>query len=148
MVGVAEQTIPYLVAILAGWVVAHTIKGVIAWLQDRKLNLVQILFLSGGMPSSHTATVVAVWTLIAMSPESSSGLIGLATIFVLIVCYDAVKVRRSVGEQGIALRQLIRNSGQDDIKMPRAAKGHTPLEVAVGGCIGLLIGFVVYSTML
>lgn len=57
--------------------------------------------------------------------------------------YDALMVRRSVGEQGSSIQQLIKAT-KANVKIPRAAKGHTPLEVLVGALLGLLIGLVVY----
>ena len=61
----------------------------------------------------------------------------------MIVMYDAVMVRRSSGEQGIAIQELIK-LGKANVVLPRSAKGHTPLEVAVGAVLGLVIGVVVF----
>ena len=57
--------------------------------------------------------------------------------------YDAMKVRRSSGEQGIAIQQLIKEQ-KSKIKLPRAAQGHTPVEVAIGAVLGAVIGAVVF----
>jgi acid phosphatase family membrane protein YuiD len=57
--------------------------------------------------------------------------------------YDAVMVRRSVGEQGAAIQQLIKQS-KHAVTLPRAAKGHTPAEVLVGAILGVVIGLVVF----
>ena len=62
-----------------------------------------------------------------------------------VVMYDAVMVRRSVGEQGRAIQELIRATKQNQqVAIPRAAKGHTPFEVLVGAMLGVLIGGVVF----
>ena len=134
---------PYVVAIAVAWLLAHAIKYAIAKLRHQKLDFTHQLFISGGMPSSHAATSVAVWMVILLLDGPRSAVFGLATLVTLIVCYDAVKVRRSVGEQGAALQSLIRES-KKDIKMPRAAKGHTPVEVVAGAFLGLAVGFVVF----
>ena len=134
---------PYLLAIGVAWITAHIIKYTIATVQGKQLNLTRHLFISGGMPSSHAATTVSVWMVVLMKDGYESGLFGLATLITLIVCYDAVKVRRSVGEQGYAIQQVIKQS-KLSIDLPRAAKGHTPVEVIMGSLLGLIIGLVVF----
>ena len=94
----------YLIAIVAAWLMAHIIKYTIAALRHQKLDFTHQLFISGGMPSSHAATSVAVWTVVLLIDGPESAVFGLATLITLIVCYDAVKVRRSVGEQGEAVQ--------------------------------------------
>lgn len=137
---------PYLIGIGLSWSVAHVIKYILAvsGYQDR-VSFVRQMFISGGMPSSHAATTVAVWTLLWLYEGLQSAVFGLATLVVLIVCYDAVKVRRSSGEQGEAIQKLIKE--QDSrVALPRLAKGHTPVEVIVGAVLGVLIGLVVFFT--
>lgn len=125
------------------WVTAHTIKFIIGYIKKEEQTIKTLLFISGGMPSGHSATVIAMTTIIGLRDGFGSGLFGIAVLLSTIVMYDAVKVRRSSGEQGLALRQLIRESGSN-IELPRAAKGHNPLEVLLGAILGLLIGIVVY----
>jgi len=134
---------PYLWAIIVAWLASHVVKYLIALYKGKQLDFTHQLFISGGMPSSHAATSVAVWTVILLKDGAQSGLFGLATLLALVVTYDAVKVRRSSGEQGEAIAQLIQ-AGKSDIRIPRAAKGHTPLEVLVGALFGSVIGFVVF----
>lgn len=134
---------PYLIAIAVSWLLAHAIKYAIARMKGQKVDFTRQLFISGGMPSSHAATSVALWTVIGLKDGVESGLFGLATLFVLIVCYDAVKVRRSSGEQGTALVELIKET-KSSVNLPRTAKGHTPIEVFAGAVFGALIGFVVF----
>ena len=134
---------PYILAIVVAWLMAHVIKYTIAGVRHQKLDFTHQLFISGGMPSSHAATSVSVWSLILLIDGPNSAVFGLATLVVLIVCYDAVKVRRSVGEQGEAIQALIRES-KKDIPLPRAARGHTPLEVVAGAVLGVIVGLVVF----
>lgn len=135
----------YIIAIGAAWLVAHVIKFIIASFTGKQVNFTKQLFISGGMPSSHAATTVAVWTVVLFKDGSQSGLFGLATLVTLVVCYDAVRVRRSVGEQGDAIQKLIQ-AGKSKIAKPRSAKGHTPLEVLAGSLLGFIIGYVVFIT--
>jgi len=134
---------PYIIAIVTAWLIAHIIKFTIAKIRSEKRQLLSQLFISGGMPSSHSATSVATLTVIGLIDGFGSGLFGLAGLFTLIVVYDAVKVRRSSGEQGEAIRALIKEQGSS-IALPRAAKGHTPVEAIVGSILGAIIGVVVF----
>ncbi|MNU06825.1 hypothetical protein D3C72_2521530 [compost metagenome] len=52
-------------------------------------------------------------------------------------------VRRSSGEQGKAIQELIKEQ-KSGVALPRAAKGHTPVEVFAGAVLGALIGLVVF----
>jgi acid phosphatase family membrane protein YuiD len=139
-----EQIVsPYILAIVSAWVLAHIIKYSIAGLRGKRLDLTHQLFISGGMPSSHAATSVAVWAVVLLREGYHSAIFGLATLVVLIVCYDAVKVRRSVGEQGNAIQEIIKKTNVK-VNVPRSAQGHTPLEVIAGSILGCVIGLVVF----
>lgn len=134
---------PYIIAILAAWLVAQGAKYFLVAIRQRRFDHIRQLYLSGNMPSAHSATVVALITVIALRDGFGSGLFGLAALFAAIVMYDAMMVRRSSGEQGVAIQQLIKEQ-KSKVALPRAAKGHTPLEVVVGGLLGGLIGLVVF----
>lgn len=134
---------PYLITVLIAWFGAHIVKYVIGLIKKEKRGFRSQLFMSGGMPSSHSTTVVALVTIIGLRDGIGSGIFGLGVLFALIVMYDAVKVRRSSGEQGAAIHALIKEQNSK-VKLPRAAKGHTPLEVAIGSIFGVLIGLVVF----
>ncbi len=134
---------PYLIAVALGWVVAQGLKYVFAVVKHRKFSQLRQLYLSGNMPSSHSATVVALATVAACKDGVDSGLFAVTALFAAVVMYDAVMVRRSSGEQGVAIQQLIK-SLKSNVRLPRAAKGHTPLEVLVGALLGVAIGLVVF----
>jgi acid phosphatase family membrane protein YuiD len=134
---------PYLIAIVAAWVVAQGMKYVILVLRHRSFNHLRQLYMSGKMPSAHSATVVAVATVIGLIDGFGSAVFGLSLLVAAVVMYDAVMVRRSSGEQGAAIQELIREQ-HSKVALPRAAKGHTPPEVLVGAVLGVLIGYVVF----
>lgn len=134
---------PYLLAILAAWIIAQGAKYLIAVIKSRSLRHFRHLYISGNMPSAHSASVLALTTMIALRDGMDSGLFGLAALFAAIVMYDAVMVRRSSGEQGMAIQALIKEQ-KSKVAIPRAAKGHTPVEVIVGALLGTLIGVVVF----
>lgn len=131
----------YLIAGAAGWLVAQGLKYLIYGVKNRGFSARE-LYLSGGMPSAHSATTVSVLVIIGALQGVDSAIFGLATLVTAIVMYDAVMVRRSSGEQGAALTELIKEQ-KSKVRLPRVAKGHTPTEVAVGGFLGLLVGLAI-----
>lgn len=134
---------PYFIAIIAAWLIAQGVKYLLVAVKNRSFDHVRQLYLSGNMPSAHSATVVALVTVIGLKDGIGSGLFALAALFAGIVMYDAMMVRRSSGEQGIAIQRLIKEQ-KSSIPLPRAAKGHTPLEVLAGAVLGFVIGLVVF----
>jgi len=134
---------PYLITILLAWLGAHVIKYIVSSLRNEKLTLKGYLFTSGGMPSAHSAAVISMATIIGLRDGFDSGLFGIAMLFAVIVMYDAMKVRRSSGEQGLVIHKLIKET-KSKIEPPRVAKGHSPTEVALGAMLGVIVGFVVF----
>jgi acid phosphatase family membrane protein YuiD len=134
---------PYLWAVIIAWTAAHIVKYVIAIVRGNQKKFRSQVFISGGMPSSHVATSVALWVVILLIDGPTSGLFGLATLFVLVVGHDAVRVRRSSGEQGVALLQVLIET-KSRAKVPYIASGHTLVEIAVGAVFGAAIGIVVF----
>lgn len=134
---------PYISAVIIAWIVAQSAKYLLVAIKRRRFDHLRQLYLSGNMPSAHSATVMALIVVIGLRDGVGSGLFGLALLFAAIVMYDATMVRRSSGEQGQAIQALIKEQ-KSKVGMPRAAKGHTPMEVIVGACIGACIGVVVF----
>lgn len=133
---------PYIIAIGLAWIVAQGMKFLIVTVRAGAVDYRQ-LYKSGSMPSVHSATSMALLTVIALKDGVDSALFGIAALFTVIVMYDAVMVRRSTGEQGAAIEALIKEQ-KSKVRPPRAAKGHEPLEVAVGMLLGLAVGCVVF----
>lgn len=138
---------PYIAAGLAGWVVAQSIKYLIKSIRLGHPAPIRKLYTSGNMPSAHSATIVSVLTVVGYLDGVGSGLFGFAFAVTTIVLYDAMMVRRSSGEQGQSLTDLIKEQ-KSEVRLPRVAKGHTPIEVAVGTLIGFLVGAVVATSPL
>jgi uncharacterized protein len=134
---------PYIITIAVAWLIAHSIKYIISASKNEKYRFRSHVFMSGGMPSSHSAVTAGMATIIGLRDGFGSGIFGLAVLFAMIVMYDALKVRRSSGEQGAALTKLIKEL-KTKIELPRVAKGHRPDEVVLGALLGIFIGLVVY----
>lgn len=135
---------PYLLAIMISWIVAQGLKYIIITIKNRKLSYFRQLYLSGNMPSAHSASTVALATLVGLIEGTGSAVFAVAALFAAVVMYDAIMVRRSVGEQGVALETLIRLAKNKSLIIPRAARGHTPLEVLAGATLGVAIALIVF----
>jgi len=132
----------YLVAPLIAWFLAQLLKFLLNS-RAQKGQRWRLLYQSGNMPSAHTATLVALTTVIGIKDGVGSGLFALAVVVTAVAAYDAVMVRRSGGEQGLALRKLLDASPFKKDPKPYLALGHRPLEVAVGTLLGVVVGICV-----
>ncbi len=139
-----ELVSPYIIAAGLGWVVAQASKYVVASFKLGKLASYRQLYLSGRMPSAHSATTVALLVTVAAFNGVHSAIFGVAFLLTLIVLYDAMMVRRSSGEQGVALTAFMKEQ-KSKVPYPRVAMGHTPMEVAVGSLLGLVVGLAVVT---
>ena len=131
-----------LVCSMLGWLCASVAKVVILFVRERRLDLRKI-FASGGMPSSHSATVSSLAAAVAKTDGLESTVFAISFMFAFIVMYDASGVRRAAGEQAKILNQLVDNFSENKpAYMKKNLKeiiGHTPLEVIVGALLGILI---------
>lgn len=132
-----------LVSAVLGWFVAQILKTLIHLFFTKKF-VPERLVGSGGMPSSHSATVCALATAILIQEGPDSLFFAIALILAIIVMHDAMGVRRETGIQARILNemmQLFEDMGSD---MPAQEKlkefvGHTPLQVLIGAILGILI---------
>jgi hypothetical protein len=127
-------------AIFIPWAIAQVLKVAIEYIRKRKLNL-RLLASAGGMPSSHSATVCALTTAIAIQEGMSSSLFAISFVLAIIVMYDAAGVRRAASIQARILNQIIDELFQghpiSETRL-RELLGHTPVEVVVGGVLGIV----------
>ena len=112
--------------------------------KTKKFNFRRILG-AGGMPSSHSAVVVSIATLIGKNYGVDSAIFALSLIFALVVMYDACGVRRAAGKQAKLLNEIVNTPGLSSIEVKgklQEALGHTPVQVFVGALIGIIAGLV------
>lgn len=125
-----------------GWFTAQALKVVLCLLFNRRLD-VALFFSSGGMPSSHSASVCAMAAAIAKSQGVDNPIFALALLFAFIVMYDASGVRRASGEHAKIINKLVQSiTSNNEVGMESNLKeliGHTPLEVIAGACLGVFI---------
>lgn len=107
---------------------------------------------TGGMPSSHSATVAALATAIGISEGVGSVFFAIAFVLAGVVIYDAMGVRRHAGSHASMLNMMLDDlieSGDlamfQDEKYTKRFKellGHEPAETFFGTLFGILIAFV------
>ena len=126
------------------WLAIQSFK--VAWdlITTKKFNFKRILG-AGGMPSSHSAVVTSLATLIGKSEGFNSPMFALSLIFACIVMYDAAGVRRAAGKQAQLLNKIINTPGLSGIQVQEKlveVLGHTPTQVFVGALIGIIAGII------
>ena len=110
----------------------------------KKFNFKRIMG-AGGMPSSHSAVVVGLATLIGKYEGVNSAIFGLAFIVAFVVMYDACGVRRAAGKQAALLNKLVETPGLTGVQVSEKlveVLGHTPVQVIVGALIGVVVGLI------
>ena len=139
----------YLLSIsLTGWLVAQVLKTLINGLLLGKFSL-ERMWGSGGMPSSHSATVCSLVVAAARLYGPDSAIFALAFIMAIIVMYDAMGVRYETGEQAKVLNKMLeqwievteKNNPFLQNMHLKEMVGHTPLQVMAGFALGILVGF-------
>jgi len=137
---------PIIDCALLAWFLAQLIKVVLDLLLLRQFHVKRFVS-SGGMPSSHSALVVACTTAIGRLYGIEGPVFALAVILSAVVMYDACNVRRSAGDTAHLVNQLLMHveklTAQELADNLKEVMGHTPLQVAAGAMLGLGVGLLV-----
>jgi acid phosphatase family membrane protein YuiD len=128
------------------WAVAQGTKFAIGRIRDKRFDWSYFVS-TGGMPSSHSATVTALATSLGMSYGFTSAYFDISVILAIIVMYDAAGVRRAVSRQSVILNRIMRelreqrprNEVERDL---RELWGHSPFQVVVGALLGIFIAWI------
>ena len=134
---------PAMMALLA-WFSAQIIKMILTFIFCRDEFSFSLIMASGGMPSSHSATVCALTTSIILTEGIGSVAFAIAGVLSFVVMYDARGVRRSAGEQAKKLNDIIEHLSDNDEDFEhddpvKEILGHTPLQVVIGAILGIAI---------
>lgn len=138
-----------LISALTGWTVAQILKTIIDFALNRSFSAERLVG-SGGMPSSHSATVCALATASAYQYGVSSFEFAVSFVLASVVMYDAIGVRQETGKQAKLLNMLLE---QDFLKLNNVEfqqklkefVGHTPIQVFAGAVLGVLIALMMNS---
>ncbi len=132
----------YLIVPFVTWLCVQTFKVLWELATTKKLNFKRIIG-AGGMPSSHTAIVISITTMVGRSQGINSVIFAVSLIFSLVVMYDACGVRRQAGKQARILNDIVNTPGLSTVQVREKlveALGHTPLQVIVGAIVGFAAG--------
>ncbi|PAB60970.1 divergent PAP2 family protein [Anaeromicrobium sediminis] len=130
------------------WFIAQILKVILTLITDKKFDVYRFVG-SGGMPSSHSALVMALSTAVGLKKGWGSVEYAISLAVAMVVMYDASGVRRSVGKQAMILNKIIadkhNHKSLKEIREKRLKEliGHTPIEVFAGALLGILIANVV-----
>ncbi len=112
--------------------------------KNKKFNFKRILG-AGGMPSSHSAVVTGLATLIGKYEGVDSAIFAMSFVVAFVVMYDACGVRRAAGKQAALLNKLVETPGLTGVQVSERlveVLGHTPIQVIVGALIGIIVGLI------
>lgn len=126
------------------WFGIQVFKLIYDLVTTKKFNFKRIMG-AGGMPSSHSAVVAGIATLIGKYEGVDSPIFALAFIVAFVVMYDACGVRRAAGKQAKLLNKLIETPGLTGVQVSEKlveVLGHTPVQVIVGALIGVGVGLI------
>jgi len=130
-----------LLASFTAWFIAQILKILLTFYSSKKIDLTRLVG-SGGMPSSHTAFVMAISTSVGRMYGWDSAIFAVSLCFAFVVMYDAAGVRRAAGNQAKILNIIIEDIAQNKPITDERLKeliGHTPKEVVAGAVLGILV---------
>lgn len=136
----------FLITGISSWLIAQVAKTIIYWIMNRKLDIHR-LFGDGGMPSGHSATVVSVAVMAGLERGLGSFEFAVSTILAIVVCHDAMGVRRETGRQAVVLNELMELlSAERELQKVKLKEfvGHTPLQVSAGVLLGIANAVLMY----
>lgn len=123
------------------WLSAQILKIFFHYLKEKKWDISRIIK-PGGMPSSHTAPLAAFTTLVGIKIGFDSAIFVLSFLITTVVMYDAAGVRKSAGEHAKLLNIITKKLIPEEYKNFPEILGHSPLEVAGGMLLGIIIGVI------
>lgn len=132
--------------VFMSWSIAQFYKVVSSTIQEKKFSIKR-MWETGGMPSSHSSTVSALATSVGIVYGPASPLFAVSLVFAIIVMHDAAGIRRAAGKQASVLNRLGKTLSkvfderfdEDHLK---ELLGHSPVEVLVGGILGVAVAFI------
>lgn len=140
-----------LMSAMLGWLIAQVIKIFTGLYQNGKMSLRKVLFSTGGMPSSHSATVLALTTSAGLRYGFDSPFFAICAILSMVVMIDASGVRYETGKQAVLLNKITKEIFSGDPELMniglKELVGHTPLQVFMGAMLGIGVGIAMFFIM-
>ena len=126
---------PYLLTGLGAWFLAQLLKTIIYGIINKEIRWERLV------GDGHSATVTSVAMMAGLRCGWGSFEFALAGILAIIVCHDAMGVRRETGKHAILINELVQAFEKlyDDELPEQKLKtfvGHTPVQVLAGIALG------------
>ncbi|NDL66259.1 divergent PAP2 family protein [Anaerotalea alkaliphila] len=134
---------PVFLSAIIAWFLSQGIKVATSVFRYKRFDLERVMG-SGGMPSSHTASVVASTFTAGLLEGYGSTFFGLGMVLSGIIMYDAAGVRMAAGKQARVINRIVKELGEHRFKFDENLKellGHTYFEVVGGAVLGILIAY-------
>lgn len=123
---------------------SQIIKFLLFTIQAKKINF-KIFTTTGGMPSTHSAGVMGLSTMVGILEGYDSVMFAIALGFSLVIMYDAAGLRRAAGKTAASLNKMMEDFYNHDLRAVggklKELLGHTPFEVFVGAVYGILFAY-------
>jgi len=132
--------------VAAAWLAASLLKVIFYAIQKKKINIRRLIG-NGGMPSTHSASVVCLAFSIGFKEGWNSTALAISLVLAFIVMIDASGVRLAASKHAKALNEIteeVFKDGQFHYEKFNELLGHTPTQVFVGGLIGVLISVIFF----
>lgn len=146
---ISPANVPLISAFLA-CAIAQFLKLFTTWFKEKRWDSKRMLS-SGGMPSSHSATVTALIMAIYLQEGAGGSAFAIAVVLACVVMYDATGVRLHAGRQAELLNQIVCELPPEhpvaNVRPLRDSLGHTPLQVLAGALLGCVVPFLLKSSI-
>ncbi len=137
---------PIFLPAITAWLTAQVIKLILTLIFQKRWDWVR-LFGAGGMPSAHSSSVTCAAVTAGLVAGFDSVAFGIATVFALVVMYDAAGVRRAAGSQATLLNDIVETFFSEhyinQVKL-KELLGHQPREVLAGSLLGIVVAIAFY----
>ncbi|MDY4799360.1 MAG: divergent PAP2 family protein [Bullifex sp.] len=134
-----------LISAFVACIAAQVLKPFIAVIMGYKFDR-HMFVTTGGMPSSHSATVTALTASIAITQGVGSVAFAVSLVFAFIVMHDAMGIRQEAGKQAEVINEwskILSDIHEDGVFSQEHLKtmlGHSFSQVVAGLVFGLLVG--------
>lgn len=123
-------SLKYIIIPISTAVISQCIKVLLEFVKHKKISFTRFINGMGGMPSTHSALVTSICTIIYLD-YGISPLFAVTLIFSLIVIYDSMGIRYESGKQAEVINMIAGTTLKEKI-------GHKPIEALVGMLLGIL----------
>ena len=135
-----------LMSTVSAWFLAQFLKMVTTLIKEKQFKPRLMLFSSGGMPSSHSASVCSLCTATAINGGFGTTAFAITAVLAMVVITDAMGVRWETGEQSKVINKIVKKlfagNPEDTETALKELVGHTPFQVLMGCIVGIAVPFI------